>query len=81
MKGYVTDAVNAYFLELAKSWADQEEALIVRISQVESRLLDIDGILDIAGTKLNGAATNYALALDHIPVLGKITASTITISA
>ena len=81
VKGYVTDAVNAYFLELAKSWADQEEALIVRISQVESRLLDIDGILDIAGTKLNGAATNYALALDHIPVLGKITASTITISA
>ena len=81
VKGYVTDAVNAYFLELAKSWADQEEALIVRISQVESRLLDIDGILDIAGTKLNGAATNYALALDHIPVLGEITASTITISA
>ena len=80
VKGYVTDAVNAYFLELAKSWADQEEALIVRISQVESRLLDIDGILDIAGTKLNGAATNYALALDHIPVLGEITASTITIS-
>lgn len=81
VKGYVTDAVNAYFLELAKSWADQEEALVCRISQVESRLLDIDGILDIAGTKLNGAATNYALALDHIPVLGEITASTITISA
>ena len=81
VKGYVTDAVNAYFLELAKSWADQEEALVCRISQVESRLLDIDGILDIAGTKLNGAATNYALTLDHIPVLGEITASTITISA
>lgn len=81
VKGYVTDAVNAYFLELAKSWADQEEALVCRISQVESRLLDIDGILDIAGTKLNGAATNYALTLDHIPVLGEITASTITITA
>ena len=81
VKGYVTDAVNSYFLELAKSWADQEGALVCRISQVESRLLDIDGILDIAGTKLNGAATNYALALDHIPVLGEITASTITISA
>ena len=81
VKGYVTDAVNAYFLELSKSWADQEEALVCRISQVESCLLDIDGILDIAGTKLNGAATNYALALNHIPVLGEITASTITISA
>lgn len=81
VKGYVTDAVSAYFLELAKGWADQDEALVVRVSQVESRLLDIEGILDIAGTKLNGTAGNCTLALDHIPVLGEITASTITISA
>lgn len=81
VEGYAADAINAYFLELAKGWADQEEALVVRVSQVESRLLDIEGILDIAGTKLNGTAGNCALALDHIPVLGTMTASTITISA
>ena len=78
---YVVQIINDYFTELAKSWADQEEALVVRISQVESRLLGITGILDIANTKINAKAANCTLALDHIPVLGKITPTTATISA
>ena len=45
VSGYVTEAINGYFLELAQSWADQDEALVVRISQIESRLLGITGIL------------------------------------
>lgn len=36
VSGYVTEAINGYFLELAQSWADQDEALVVRISQIES---------------------------------------------
>ena len=72
VSGYVTEAINGYFLELAQSWADQNEALVVRISQVESRLLGITGILDIANTKINGEAANCTLTLDHIPVLGTI---------
>lgn len=80
VSGYVTEAVEGYFTELAEGWADQEEALVVRISQIESRLLGITGILDIANTKINEEAANYTLALDHIPVLGSIAPSTITIS-
>ena len=72
VSAYVTEAINGYFLELAQSWADQNEALVVRISQVESRLLGITGILDIANTKINGEAANCTLTLDHIPVLGTI---------
>lgn len=56
------------------------EALVVRISQVESRLLGITGILDIANTKINGEAANCTLTLDHIPVLGTIEPGTIVIS-
>ena len=41
MKPYAEEAVNGYFLEMAQGWADQEEALIVRVSQLESRLLSI----------------------------------------
>ena len=78
--GHVTEAINGYFLELAQSWADQNEALVVRISQVESRLLGITGILDIANTKINGEAANCTLTLDHIPVLGTIEPGTIVIS-
>lgn len=80
VSGYVTEAIEGYFTEVAKSWADQEEALVVRISQIESRLLGITGILDIANTKINEEAANHTLALDHIPVLGSIAPSTITIS-
>lgn len=80
VSAYVAEAINGYFLELAQSWADQNEALVVRISQVESRLLGITGILDIANTKINGEAANCTLTLDHIPVLGTIEPGTIVIN-
>lgn len=80
VSAYVTEAINGYFLELAQSWADQNEALVIRISQVESRLLGITGILDIANTKINGEAANCTLTLDHIPVLGTIEPGTIVIN-
>lgn len=72
VKGYVEDTIEGYFEELSETWADQEQALVVRVSQIESRLLGVSGILDIADTKINGTAANYELALDHIPVLGTI---------
>lgn len=79
VSGYVTEAINGYFFELAQSWADQDEALVVRISQIESRLLGITGILDIANTTINEKAANHTLALDHIPVLGSLAPTTIEI--
>lgn len=81
VSGYVTEAINGYFLELAQSWANQDEALVVRISQIESRLLGITGILDIANTTINEKAANHTLALDHIPVLGSLAPTTIEIKA
>lgn len=81
VSGYVTEAINGYFLELAQSWADQDEAIVVRISQIESRLLGITGILDIANTTINEKAANHTLALDHIPVLGSLAPTTIEIKA
>ena len=81
VSGYVTEAINGYFLELAQSWADQDEALVVRISQIESHLLGITGILDIANTTINEKAANHTLALDHIPVLGSLAPTTIEIKA
>lgn len=68
---YAERAVDAYLGELCESWEESEE-LIVRVSQVESRLLSAAGVKDVAGTKLNGAAANLALDQDHIPVRGTI---------
>lgn len=77
VKTYVEEAIEKYFKDLAETWADQEQTLVVRISQIESRLLGVSGILDIANTKINDIAANYELALDHIPVLGTITPETV----
>lgn len=70
---YVEEAVNGYFKELAQGWADQNETLVVRISQLESRILGLNGIIDVADTTINGDVSNFVLTLDHIPVLGTIT--------
>lgn len=68
----VEETVAKYCKELAEAWAGTEQPLVVRVSQVESRLLEVAGILDIADTKINGEAANYTVKTDHIPVPGKI---------
>lgn len=74
VKPYAEEAVNGYFRELAAGWAEQEGALTIRVSQLESRLLGAAGILDVADTAINGVAANYLLPVDTIPVLGTMTA-------
>lgn len=74
VKPYVEKAIDDYFKELSASWEDAENNnLIVRISQIETRLLDIEGVLDVADTTLNGAAENLSIDVDNIPTRGSIT--------
>lgn len=74
VKPYVEEAVEEYFTDLAETWADQEEPLVVRVAQVESRILALSGVIDITDTTINGQAANFTMALDHIPILGTVTA-------
>lgn len=71
LQSSIESAVNDYFLELRKAWSDSEY-LIVRISQIESRLLDITGIADISDTALNGTMKNFILGKYEVPVLGGV---------
>lgn len=64
-------AVDGYFTELARAWKETEH-LIVRIAQIESRFIQIEGILDIADTRLNGNGNNIVLSYEEIPVRGSI---------
>jgi uncharacterized phage protein gp47/JayE len=79
VKPYAEQSVDEYFGELAAEWAnvdwryDPGAALIVRISQIETRLLDVPGIIDVADTTLNGVAVNLTLGADAIPVRGDLT--------
>lgn len=69
---YIQDAINAYLLELKKTW-ENEDALIVRISQIESAVLKVTGVVDVTGTTLNGGLINLILTDTQIPVLGTVT--------
>lgn len=70
-KQNIIDAISAYLLELRKEWANQTN-LVVRIAQIETRILAIKGIIDISGTKINGASSNLTLTKYQIPVMGGV---------
>lgn len=67
LQSSIDEAISNYLLELRKSWADNPY-LVVRISQIETRLLNIKGIVDIANTKLNGASENLILGKYEVPM-------------
>lgn len=67
----IKEAVDGFFLELSKTW-DSEQNLIVRISQLEARILNCEGVVDVYGTSLNGSTSNLSLGEFEIPVRGTI---------
>ena len=67
----VTAAINGYFNSLIRSWADSD-AITVRISQVETIVLAVPGVLDVENTTLNSSSANIRLTSTEIPVLGEV---------
>ena len=72
VKTSVESVIDGYFKELAETWEDTDN-LIVRISQIETRILDVTGVVDITDTTLNGAAQNLTIESNNIPVRGTVT--------
>lgn len=71
----IADAVNTYFTEIGKSWEASTTALTVRVSQIEIRLLEIEGIVDVTSVALNGTEANLTLSDNTLPLIGEITCS------
>ncbi len=69
LQAAIDEAVSGYLLELRKMWADSPY-LVVRVSQVETRILGIAGVVDIQGTTLNGSPDNLTLGAYEIPIYG-----------
>lgn len=67
----VEEKIEDYLLELRKTWAD-EKGLIVRISQIENRLLDVVGVVDIGNTSINGSLENLVVDNNKIPIRGVV---------
>lgn len=68
----VKAAIQSYFDGLTQTWADND-SLIVRVSQIETAILNVEGIIDIQGTTINGGTANIPLSAEEIPVLGEVT--------
>lgn len=63
----INNIVDNYFSYLASTW-DSQENLIIRISQLETRILGVDGVLDINSLTVNGTTNNIQLTSAQIPV-------------
>lgn len=70
LKSKVINTLEEYFLELREGWENGN--LVVRISQVENRILNLDGVLDVADTALNGVADNLVVEREKLPILGEV---------
>lgn len=71
LRSEIESAIKNYFAELRKEWADASY-LIVRVSQIETRILNIRGIVDIQNTALNGVEDNCVLGPYEVPVFGGV---------
>lgn len=81
----IKQVIDDYFLELNQTWEQTQIAtteqvsntgLVVRISQIETRILGISGITDIEHTTLNGEESNFTLGVDELAVRGSVTDGT-----
>lgn len=71
LKERIDGAVSDYLAELRREWADSSE-LVVRISQIETRLLAVTGIADISDTVLNESGDNLVLGEYQVPVFDSV---------
>lgn len=63
-------AMKSYFADMSAKWTD--ESLTVRLSQIEAKLLNVDGVLDVENIKINNVASNLQVPDEKIPVLGVV---------
>lgn len=71
MKAAIETLIDTYFLEINTVWAENESS-IVRISQIETRILSLPGIVDVQNTTINGIASNLTLDANAIAVRGVV---------
>lgn len=72
VQAQVESAIDEYLASLNKDWENQDN-IVVRISQIETRVLSIPTVIDITGTKINGVEENYTADKDSIVKRGELT--------
>lgn len=71
IKDNIDNAIEEYLLSLRKKWATTDN-IVVRIAQLENKILGVDGVLDISNTTINSQSGNIQLEIDEVPILGTV---------
>lgn len=61
-------AIKSYFISLNKTWAS-ENNLILRVAQITTVLLNVEGVIDVIRCLINGESGNLELTENQIPEL------------
>ncbi len=69
IKKDIENTIDDYFKQLNELWENQN--IVVRISRIESRLLDLKGVIDVSDTMLNGLTRNLEINADNIVIRGE----------
>ncbi len=72
LQEHIENAINAYFYQLKQNWDSQNEPIVVRLSQIENRVLDVDGVIDVSMTYINENDRNFVLSDFEIPKLRNV---------
>lgn len=65
------NAIDAHFLKLNQDWEDLQK-ITVRIADIISVLMGVEGVLDVQNVKLNGSDANLVVDKDSLVVRGTI---------
>ncbi|MBO5143625.1 MAG: baseplate J/gp47 family protein [Clostridia bacterium] len=66
--GPITNAIENYLKELKEEW-ENTTSLTVRIAHIESRILNVSGVVDISNTMINNSTGNLIVGNEKIPYL------------
>lgn len=70
----IENVIKDYLAELRAGWESLEKnSTIIRISQIEAKILGVEGVLDVTDTTINGASENLILDYMNIAVFGGVT--------
>lgn len=71
VKEKIKKVIDDYLLELNKTWEDSD-SITVRISQIESRIVSLEEVVDITDTKINDMSANLILDTYSICERGEV---------
>lgn len=71
LQSSINEVVSDYLYELGKTWADNDNLMVYK-SQIESRILDVEGVLDVQNTKINEKEENLVLGKYEIPTFESV---------